>query len=96
MTRACRHDGHMVRTEEVLQANLFLFQPMDLAKHADVVLLKQAALKKARLSCGSRPTARSTWPDSMASFRLVAVLRTVLMVTEGATSSMRCISGGRK
>ena len=72
MARAGRHDGHMVRAEEVLQADLFLVQPMALAKHADVVLLEQAALKKARLSCGSRHTARSTWPDSLASCRLVA------------------------
>ena len=32
MARTCRHDGHMVRTEEVLQADLFLIQPMALAK----------------------------------------------------------------
>ena len=88
MARARRHDGHMVRAEVVLQADLFLVQPMDLAQHADVVLLEQAALKKARLSCGSRPTARSTWPDSMAPFRLVAVLRAVLMVTEGDRKSV--------
>ena len=52
--------------------------------------------KKPAFSCGSKPTPRSTLPDSSSSRRLTAALRTVLRVTCGASRCRRSTRAGRK
>ena len=58
--------------------------------------LNRRRWKKPAFSCGSGPMARSTLPASMSSRKLVAVVRTVLSDTPGATWRRRSTSGGRK
>ena len=58
MARARRHDGHMVRAEEVLQPDFFLIQPVAFAKSLSRVI---ASLRRVSFSTAAMKSLTLTW-----------------------------------